>query len=132
MDGNITAHTLENKMLLAVFSDYLRIVFFRYLSGKCKNKSPSKLGVPLFFNFLCGIPESCAVCIFGRRVCRKHDFRINDTLLLSVILVLLVILGEQSFSALIRSSGNGRLAFASLGYGSIKVWIRHESVNLLS
>lgn len=119
-------------MLSAVFLHHLRIHFGRDFSRQGKNESSGKLRVPLFFYFLDSIPERCTVSVFWRGICRKHDFRIKDfRLFSSMVFGFLVVLGEQFFSGLVSSSGNGRVALAPLDDVDFQMWYWYLWLNLL-
>ena len=75
----------------------------------------------MLFDFFNGVPESRSVSIFGWSIWGQHDFRIDHFFLASVVLGFLVILGKQLFSGLVGSSGNRRVAFASLSDFDIEV-----------
>ena len=63
---------------------------------------------------------------FGWSIGREHDFRVNNLVLFSaVVFVLLVILGKQFFSGLVGGSGNGRVAFASLNNSYVQMGYWH-------
>ena len=133
MDCKITAHSLGHEMLLAVFLHHLRIHCGRGFSRQGKNESSGKLRVPLLFHFLDSVPERCPVGVFRRGICRKHDFRVkNFRLFSSMVFGFLVVLGEQFFSGLVGSSGNGRAALASLDDADFQMWYWHFGLNLLS
>ena len=132
MDCKITAHSLGHEMLFAVFLHHLRIHSGRDFSWQGKNESSGKLRVPLLFYFLDSVPERCPVGIFRRGICRKHDFRVKDfRLLSSMVFGFLVVLGEQFFSGLVGSSGNGRAALAPLDDADFQMWYWHLWLNLL-
>ena len=133
MDCKITAHSLGHEMLSAVFLHHLRIHFGRDFSRQGKNESSGKLRVPLLFHFLDSVPERCPVGVFRRGICRKHDFRVKDfRLFSSMVFGFLVVLGEQFFSGLVGSSGNGRAALAPLDDADFQMWYWHLWLNLLS
>jgi len=65
------------------------------------------------------------VGIFPGSVGRQQDaFRQNFAGFVTVILGFLVVFAEQLFAALVCSSGNGRLAFAALPVGDLKMGAR--------
>jgi hypothetical protein len=57
---------------------------------------------------------------------REHDFRVNNLMLFSaVVFVLLVVLGKQFFSGLVGSSGNCGIALASLNNSYVQMGYWH-------
>ena len=125
MDCKISNHAFGNKLLLTKLPDKDSILVGWYLSWDGKHPPPCKLGVPLFFHRFGGVPESVAVCVLLRGVCRKHDFVVDDTTLFRVVLYFLVVFAEQLFAALVGSGGNSRLAIAALYNRDLIVWTGH-------
>ena len=126
MDCKITTHPVGYKMLSAIFLQHLRTHFKRNFSGQGNDKSSCKLRVPLFLHFLYGVPERCPVCILWWCICRQHDLRVSNFLLLSaVVFEFLVVLGKHFFSGLVGSSGNSRATFASLNNSYLQMRNRH-------
>ena len=108
VNGEVCAHTFGDELLHAVVAHKGSILVFRQFSRQSHNHSPSKLGVPLFFDFLCGVPERLPVAVRRRRMSRKQDFLMKHLLrFVVVVLGLQVVFGKQILSALIRCSGNG-------------------------
>ena len=133
MERKVTAHSLGHKMLLAISLHHLRIHFGRDFSRQGKNEPSGKLRVPLLFYFFDSVPERCPVGVFRRGICRKHDFRIKEfRLFSSMVFGFLVILGEQFFSGLVGSSGNGRATLAPLHDTDFQMWYWRLWLNLLS
>ena len=66
-----------------------------------KHDSPGKLGVPLLFLCLGGVPQGVAVCVLRRCAGQQNDSRVDDLSFFRVVFLLLVVLGKQPFAALV-------------------------------
>ena len=126
VDGKVSNHALENKLLVAKFFYHGEILFFRNLHRKCQHDAPGKLGVPLVLHGFHGVPEGCPVCKSGRRMGRQHDLGVDKLFLLVVEFCFLVVLAEQPFATLVSGPGNSGLPLAALNDGNFEMRTRNR------
>jgi len=107
VNGKIGNHAFGNKKLPAVVPDQVGVLLWGNFPRYGKHDPAGKLGVPLFFLCLGGVPQGIAVCVLRRGVGRQHDFCVDDSSFLGIVFLLLVVLGKQPFAALVSCGGYG-------------------------
>ena len=119
--GEVAAHSLAHKLLLAVLPHQTDVVLVGQLLGQSHDDAAGKLAVPLFFRPLHGVPERSSVSVFRRRTLRDHEFGIDHTGLAGVIMIAVAVLGIKACAAEIGRGGNGRASFAAFDDGYVEV-----------
>ena len=115
VNRKVRDHAAGDKLLPAVIADQGFIFVFGQFYWQRHDDSPRKLGVPLSFDLLGGIPQCLTVCVFRRSIGWKENAFCQDLAgFIAVVFCLQVVLAEKLFAALIGGSGNGGLPFASL------------------
>ena len=125
VDGEIAAHPLIHKILLAVFPHHFRVLFGWHFNGQCHDDAPGKLRVPLCLRFLDRVPQCSPILIGFRRVFRKQDFRVDHALFASVLLPFLLIIRINVSPALVSSSRHGGLLRGALYQRDFKMGAGH-------
>ena len=133
VDGIVHAHTLRHEILLTELTQHIRILLGRHFARESQNDASGQLGIPLYFDFLGGVPKRCPIFILWRRVGREQDFGKNDPAFLGVGFPFLVIFREESFAALIGRARYGGLCPAALGDGDTEVgtWDKASLLSVL-
>ena len=107
MDGEVGNHAFGNKKLPAVVPDKVGVLFRGKFPRYGKHEPPGKLGVPLFFLCLGGVPQSIPVCVLWWGIGRQHDFSVDDFAFMGIVFLLLVVFRKEPFPALVSGGSNG-------------------------
>ena len=86
VEGVVHTHPLGNENLLEIVPEQLGVLLLWDLSGKADAEATGQLGVPLFLDFLNGVPERVLVGVLRGRIGWQQNFRGHNALFFGVVL----------------------------------------------
>ena len=114
MEREVGAHSLCYKIVFDESPNKCQLLRSGQFHGKGNFDFTGKLGVAGFLDLLHRVPESGAVCKLWRGVGGEHDFCMDNTGLVRVVVGLAIPLICQLFAAPVGGSSDSRTAYTPL------------------
>lgn len=127
MNCYVCTHTHRYKILRDIVSYNLYLFLPRQFYRKCNLDFPCKLCRRLLFDFLYLVPQHFPIGKFRRSICRKKNFRMDDSGFLCVVMNISCFRFGQFFSRTISRSRNRTFATATADYLNRKMKYRHRT-----